>query len=89
MLTRRSLLLVTAGLALSGMLPVGQAKAWHYGAPHERYHDSNEEIVIERRHRGRGFYEVDRHHRPRHHQHCREVEFHDHHGNHRIRTICD
>ncbi len=29
------------------------------------------------------------HDRPRHIRNCHRTEYHDHHGNHRVRTVCD
>lgn len=87
MYVRQTWLAALTGLALSGGLLVSsEARAWHYGVPHGGYYGGEEG----RRYRGgRDDFADEEHHRPRHHRHCREVEFHDHHGRHRIRTVCD
>jgi len=87
MLTRRNGLLAIIGLALGGSVLVpGQARAWHHGVPHGGHHDGDD-----RRHRGgRGEFIQEEHSRPHHRRrHCREVEYHDHHGRSHIRTVCD
>ena len=78
---------IVAGVATLGATP---ASAWHYGHAH------GHEVEVERHHGprvqiGPGGVRIDdgRHHRPRRHAHCREVSYHDHHGRHRVRTICE
>ena len=83
----RSGLTVAAAAALCVTFVSSQAQAWHHGEPHRGYHHGPAETYVERRsHRDR-YVEDDDHHVSRH-RHCREVEFHDHHGRHRIRTVC-
>ena len=68
-----------------------EARAWHFGEPHQGFRHHQEELLVERRgYPSRDHYgheELRR--RPRHHEHCREVAFHDHHGRHRITTVCE
>ena len=72
----------------SAVLTSSEAGAWHFGAPHSGGHHRDEELIERRGHGGRGVFEED-HHRPRRHRHCRKVEFHDHHGRHRVQVVCD
>lgn len=80
-----------AALSLGGVAMAStDAMAWHFGVPHGGYHGGGEEVIVERRGRYRDPYlEDDHHYRPRRHRHCREVEYHDHHGRHRVRTVCE
>lgn len=84
------ILLAAGALVLGGgILTTDPARAWHHGVPHGYHHGGDEEVIFERRHRRGGVYVDEGHHRPRHHRHCREIEYHDHHGRHRIRKVCD
>ncbi len=78
--------IVAAAAALGLTLAASDAKAWHFGEPHGGYHHGREETYVERRHRDRYVDEDD--YEVRRHRHCREVEFLDHHGRHRTRTVC-
>ena len=73
----------------SAVLISNDARAWHFGAPHGGGYHADEEVIVERRGHGRGRVFEEDHHRPRRHRHCREVEFHDHHGRHRVQVVCD
>lgn len=90
MSTKRTLLAVALGLALGGTgLTATAAYAQHRG------YDQDDVDHSERRHGPRiqigpgGVRVDDGHHRPRHHEHCRLIEYHDHHGHHRTREVCD
>lgn len=89
MALKRTSLAIAVGMLLgTGAMSIGEAQAWHHGTPHVS-HGGHDEIIVERRHRGGGGggYVNEGHHRP-HHRHCREIEYHDHHGRHRVRTVC-
>ena len=72
------------GFAVIGAAP---ALAWHHG--HEHEYEAEERRHGPRLHIGPDGVRIDdgRHHRPR--RHCREVSYHDHHGHHRTRVVCD
>ena len=83
--------IATTAAVVLGILTVGTtpASAWHTGHAHGH-------VEVERHrgpqlHIGTGGVRIDdgRHHRPRRHAHCRQVSYHDHHGRHRVRTICE
>lgn len=80
---------VIAALSLTGAVLVSSdARAWHFNAPHGGgHHQGDQEGRVERRGHERGRVFEDDHHRPQ--RHCREVEFYDHHGRHRVRVVCD
>ena len=78
--------------AMAGMvLTSSEARAWHFGEPHQGFRSHQEDVLVERRaYPSRYHYEREEfRRRPRHHEHCREVPFHDRHGRHRITTTCD
>ena len=78
--------------AMAGMvLTAPEARAWHFGEPHHGFRRHQEEVFVERH----GYPSRDNYgheefrRRRRHHEHCREVASHDHHGRHRITTVCE
>ena len=62
--------------------PIGDL---HVGQSRDGYNDHNYERPSYRS------YGHDRygHDRSRHQRNCRQIEYHDHHGNHRVRMVCD
>lgn len=92
MLTKGTVLAAALGLALGSTgLTATQAYAWHQGVEHDEVDHGGERPHGPRIEIGPGGVGVDDgdHHRPRHHEHCRLVEYEDHHDAHRTREICD
>lgn len=87
---RRAVLAAAAAAAFLGWgLTASPVQAQHGGY----HHDDDDGPRHGPRFRfGPGAIEFDggyRHHRRRHHSHCREIEYHDRYGRHRVRTECD
>ena len=63
-----------------GDIHVGQGRGDHNSYREPNYRDNGHNY-------DRRVYQQDHH--PRYQRVCREIEFHDHHGNHRVRQVCD
>ena len=63
-----------------GDLHVGQRRGFEGSYREQPSYPSTSESDRE------GYYH---HHHPRYQPVCRQIQYHDHHGNHRIREVCD
>lgn len=62
-----------------GDVHVGQGRTREHHQERPRYHRKGHD----------GYDQSYGHGRPRHNRNCHRTEYHDHHGNHRVRTVCD